>query len=1087
VHVRDRKHRRPRQTTVDALEQRLLLSTASSNVNAAVPVSGASSSLSTVLGVNLTWWDRELSTSQTKQLVQSAGLNLFRFPGGSSTDGYHFNILNNFSDPINNGSDTVSGTLLGIAGSAVAGNPDNTIPKFVQFIEAVNDTGTITLDYGSGSPQEAEAELAYLEGSPSDTTAIGDGIEWNDSLNGGRGAWQTVNWQSVGFWASLRSSAPQDGNADYLRINHPAPFPQVKYWEVGNEEYGNWEIDHHGTPGPGGASTGSQHNPGTCAAFVDAFAHFVAVDQGNLPKILIGIDSEDPTGGLDNGWTKTVLKDSMAAGFTPGFISDHSYAYVSGAGADTQLLYNTVSNPASIYDWSTRYSAYQNLLQQVGLQPNSVPVLATEFNSFTGNVSKLFTSLTNGLFLADSLGGLMDSGYAGGIVWDLRFTWFPDNSPGLYGWRMGGDFGLLGDPNPANAKPPSTGPYIPYPTYFAEQLVSNIAQSGGRLVPAGSSSQDLDVFAVKEPNGHLDLLVINKNSSSSITDQFNISGFQPNGQAQVWQYGQAQDNAQSQTSNGAASLASFDSTLSLSASNFSYTFPAYSMTVLDLSPGTVVAGGGSITGVAGTTNLVTLEASAVSGVLATFKDSNPNAGADLHASVNWGDGTTSTAAIVNASNGGFQVTGSHTYRNPSTYFATVSISDSAAGSAQATAKIYVADAPMHPIPATITATAGRSFTGVVASFIDWDPNAQLSYHTASITWGDGHMSQGIVDGAIRGFDVIGTNTYASGGQYRVDVYVNDVGGMNLQIVSRATVASAAIAGPVPQIQGAGSVNAGSNYTVQFSATDPGGQSISKWVIDWGDGAVVTLSGNATSASHIYSTAPATRTAKATATDNAGLSASASLLVQVHAISGRSTLTASGTNNLITIEGSALSGVLATFTDSNPNFTSGYYTASIAWGDGTSGSGTVSYNSATGRFQVTGSQTYKFDSTYRAIVSIVDAAAGSASATAQIYVADAPFHPLGTTIQAVAGHSFSGIVGSFVDDDPNSTPSYYSTLITWGDGHMSSGAVTFNSITRRYEVSGTNIYGSGGTYPLSIYVKEIGGMNVTIRSTAEVSG
>ena len=51
-----------------------------------------------------------------------------------------------------------------------------------------------------------------------------------------------------------------------------------------------------------------------------------------------------------------------------------------------------------------------------------------------------------------------------------------------------------------------------------------------------------------EANGHLDLLVINKNPDASLTEQFNLTGFTPSGQAQVWQYGEAQDYAQSQTS-----------------------------------------------------------------------------------------------------------------------------------------------------------------------------------------------------------------------------------------------------------------------------------------------------------------------------------------------------------------------------------------------------------------------------------------------------------------------------------------------------------------------------------------------------------
>ena len=79
------------------------------------------------------------------------------------------------------------------------------------------------------------------------------------------------------------------------------------------------------------------------------------------------------------------------------------------------------------------------------------------------------------------------------------------------------------------------------------QLVSKIATAGGQVVPATSSYSDLDVYAVMQANGDLGLLVINTNPAAAITDQFNITGFQPGGPAQVWQYGKAQDTAQSLT------------------------------------------------------------------------------------------------------------------------------------------------------------------------------------------------------------------------------------------------------------------------------------------------------------------------------------------------------------------------------------------------------------------------------------------------------------------------------------------------------------------------------------------------------------
>jgi alpha-L-arabinofuranosidase len=530
-----------------------------STINANASVGATTTNL---LGINLAYWDDQQGTTQTQQMVTAAGLAIYRFPGGSASDDFHFNVANNYGD-----------------------SAANTIPQFAQFISSVGGTGVVTLDYGSGSPQEAAAELAYLQGSPTDTTVIGTGLEWNDTA----GAWQSVNWETVGYWASLRAASPlgTDDGLNFLRIDHPAPFADIKYWEVGNEEYGSWEVDHHGTAGPGGVSTGSQHCPATYAAFAEQFATLATEITGTagLPAISIGIDSEDPTGASDNNWTKNVLADGLSIGLVPGFISDHSYMQGPGAESDSFLLNDSVSDPGSLFDWSTRYADYSSLLQQtLGSKASSVTVMATEFNSVYTNPGKQSTSLVNGLFIADSIGSLLDSGYEGGFVWDLRNGWQTDdnNSNLLYGWREGGDYGQLGDPNDSDA--PDTGPYVAYPGYYAVQLASKIDLAGGEVVSATSSYGDLDVYAVKEANGHLELLVINTNPAVSLTDQFNVTGFQPGSSAQVWQYGEAQDTAQAESTTGASGLAGSTATLSVSGTTFSYSFPAYSMTVLNLAP-----------------------------------------------------------------------------------------------------------------------------------------------------------------------------------------------------------------------------------------------------------------------------------------------------------------------------------------------------------------------------------------------------------------------------------------------------------------------------------------------------------------------
>ena len=495
-----------------------------------------------LLGVNATWWDSNLNTSQTQQMVQAAGLNMFRLPGGSSSDDFHFNAPPSYQG-------------------------EGTIPSMASFVASVNGQAVVTLDYGSGSPQEAAALLAYLNAPVGATTPIGNGQEWNDTT----GQWQTVNWQNAGYWAGLRAAAPLavDDGLNFLRLGRAAPFG-FHYFEVGNEEYGSWEIDHHT----------AQHDPATYVAFAKQFETFAATID---PSISIGIDAGAPDDSYYN-WIPEVLQQSVMQGFTIGFISDHNYVQAPGSESDSTLLLDTVSDPTSPYDWAVRATGYTDQLKEyLGAAAGNVELLTTEFNSVYSNPGKQTTSLVNGLFIADSLGELLETSYDGAVVWDLRngYDTSNNNSSSLYGWRQGGDYGLIGSP-PNN--PPATGSYVPYPSYFAEQLASQIIQAGGSVVQASSNDPNLAVYAVHEANGALELMVINKSPSGPITGQFGLASYQPAEQARVLQYGEAQDTAQSLSSDGQSALDSFSATLPLSGSSFSFVFPAYSMSVLELSP-----------------------------------------------------------------------------------------------------------------------------------------------------------------------------------------------------------------------------------------------------------------------------------------------------------------------------------------------------------------------------------------------------------------------------------------------------------------------------------------------------------------------
>jgi hypothetical protein len=486
-------------------------------------------------------------------MVQEAGLNFFRFPGGSSSDEYHFN-----DPPSYNGRGTAA--------------------TFANFIASVGGQGVVTLNYGTGSPQVAAAWLAYLNAGPADPTPIGLGQQWNNTTN----TWVQKDWRTAGYWAGLRAAnpLPQNDGLNFLRVGRPQPFG-LHYFEIGNEQYGSWEVDRHGQ----GGDPGLPHDPATYVAFAKRFADYAAQID---PTISVGINTGAV--GTDNDWTARVLRAGLAIGFVPGFLSDHLYMQGPGGENDAYLLRNTVSNPSGQsstdpHHWGLRAAGYRNLLNRTlgAARAADVELLATEYNSVYSDPGKQTTSLVNGLFTADSIGALLQTEYNGANFWDLRNGWDTsnNNSATLYGWRQGGDYGMLGT---GSGPAPSTGTYVPYPTYFAHQLASKMVLEGETVVRATSDDPFLSAYAVRQRGGGIDLLVINKNPVNPVSPAFNLQGFRPASAARVWQYGKAEDTAQSQTTDGSASLTNFGAALAVSGSSFSYTLPSYSMSVIELDP-----------------------------------------------------------------------------------------------------------------------------------------------------------------------------------------------------------------------------------------------------------------------------------------------------------------------------------------------------------------------------------------------------------------------------------------------------------------------------------------------------------------------
>jgi hypothetical protein len=152
---------------------------------------------------------------------------------------------------------------------------------------------------------------------------------------------------------------------------------------------------------------------------------------------------------------------------------------------------------------------------------------------------------------------------------------------------------------------------------------------------------------------------------------------------------------------------------------------------------------------------------------------------DYTASINWGDGTITSAPVLpgNVGNtvsqlGTGHVNGSHTYLEEGTYTVAVTVTgDGQSGSGQNS--LVVNDAALTAGTLTVpNVKEGQTFSGTVFAFTDADPNGTAGDYTATIKWGDGTSGSGTVAAGGSGFIVTGSHTYTdefTGGTFSVTV------------------------------------------------------------------------------------------------------------------------------------------------------------------------------------------------------------------------------------------------------------------------------------------------------------------------------
>src|SRR5438874_1924285 len=121
--------------------------------------------------------------------------------------------------------------------------------------------------------------------------------------------------------------------------------------------------------------------------------------------------------------------------------------------------------------------------------------------------------------------------------------------------------------------------------------------------------------------------------------------------------------------------------------------------------------------------------------------------------------------------------------------------------------------------------------------------------------------------------------------------------------------------------------------------------------------------------------------------------------------------AKGVGTVSGIEGAkiASSKVLATFTDPGGAESVGDYTATINWGDGTTTSGKISFDSSKKLFSVSSiGHTYSEQGNYSINVTIAHESAPKAHAFSSAKISDAPLHGVSKTFNAKKNVTFNGV-------------------------------------------------------------------------------
>ncbi|MEU0880840.1 cellulose binding domain-containing protein [Lentzea sp. NPDC005914] len=343
-----------------------------------------------------------------------------------------------------------------------------------------------------------------------DHTAPGGYVAPNTDFDTFMGGVRRAQAQPI-IIANYGTGTPQEA-ADWVRYANVTKGYGVKYWEIGNELYGNghygsnWEADDHPDKSPAGYARETVAFARAMKA-VDPTIKIGAVltTPANWPDAIVGT-------GDAASWNQTVL--SIAGPYVD-FAIVHWYP---GGSTTDQVLAST----DQVADMT--YLLRQQIARYAGPDADRIGIALTELNTSYGRNTQ-----PGALFAADAYTSLLENGVFNVDWWNVH------NGPGKAS-TVGGqpdfdDFGLLSSGGclaDGGCEPPLNTPFAPY---HALKMLSLFARPGDQLIRAGSGDPSVRAHAARRPNGDLAVLLLNSDENNSRTVSIDYAGYTPSAAA----------------------------------------------------------------------------------------------------------------------------------------------------------------------------------------------------------------------------------------------------------------------------------------------------------------------------------------------------------------------------------------------------------------------------------------------------------------------------------------------------------------------------------------------------------------------------